>query len=352
VASAFISYAHEDQEFVLALVDRLEAQGLDVRYDAVVLRIGDSLIRTLSAVIAEDDFLIAVVSPDSLASEWCQQELAFARTQGIDQRRVKVLPIKFRGAPMPPMLGDAYYGDADRLDLETLARSLAAAMTAHLQGRGDEAAREAEMVEDAGGTPAHAEVAGDVTVAQLDAVADKTWDVLARWADLHAGVANLRDIEDEQRRLRWEIDKLPERVQVGLPLVGQLASERDTFFAATEPDALEPDIREELRSVRTQLAQGLPVTRRWVIESELGTVSVRRDALAYLWQVRRDDQLRGIVVYISRTAVASDDAHLPREVAQAKATKGRSVVTTLLARDEPPEEVSVTTAGISLTMPD
>jgi TIR domain len=45
VASAFVSYAHEDQEFVLALVERLQAQGLEIRYDRVVLQIGDSLIQ-------------------------------------------------------------------------------------------------------------------------------------------------------------------------------------------------------------------------------------------------------------------------------------------------------------------
>jgi hypothetical protein len=104
VASAFISYAHEDQEFVLALVEHLQVQGLDIRCDQVTLHIGDSLIRTISTQIAEGDFLIAVVSPDSLTSDWCQHELALAKTQGIDQRRVKVLPIRYRGAAMPPML--------------------------------------------------------------------------------------------------------------------------------------------------------------------------------------------------------------------------------------------------------
>ena len=41
MASAFVSYAHEDQEFVLALYDQLRSKGgVDVRYDAVALRIG------------------------------------------------------------------------------------------------------------------------------------------------------------------------------------------------------------------------------------------------------------------------------------------------------------------------
>jgi hypothetical protein len=76
VASAFISYAHEEQEFVLAMVEHLQAQGLDVRYDRVVLHIGDSLIRAISQEITEGDFLIAVISPDSIVSDWCQREVA------------------------------------------------------------------------------------------------------------------------------------------------------------------------------------------------------------------------------------------------------------------------------------
>lgn len=353
MASAFISYAHEDQEFVLALVEHLQAQGLDIRYDRVALHIGDSLIRAVSEQVTEGDFLVAVISPDSLASGWCQKELALAMTQGINEQRVKVLPVKFGGAVMPPMLQDTFWGDANRDDLETLARRLAAAMTAHLEGRDADAAQDAESAEDAGGTPTHAEVAGDATVALFDSVAEKVRDVLGRWSDIYGAGANIRELVDEQRRLRWALDVLPERVRVGLPLTSRMAtSSWDEFFATTEVDVVEPDIREELRSVRTQLAQGLPVTRRWVIERYLGTVPVRRDADAHLWRIKRGDDTRPIQVYISRTAIASEDAYLPQDVAQAKATNGRSVVVNLLALDDPPEEVSVSTAGVSLTMPD
>lgn len=351
--SAFISYAHEDQEFVLALVERLEAQGLDVRYDAVVLRIGDSLIRAISAEIAEGDFLIAVVSPDSLTSEWCQHEVSLAKTQGIDQRRVKVLPIKYREAAMPPMLEGDYYGDADRFDVETLARQLAKAMTAHMQGRGAEAAQEAAGVEDAGRSPAHAERVGDPGVAQLDAVAETAMEVIGGWGDVYAGAANLRDVDREQRRLRWAIEKLPRRAAGGLPLVTRLATAEDTFLASNEPDpTMEADIFEELRSVRTQLAQGLPVTRRWFIDMYIGVVPTQRDATAFLWQIKRGDETRSVHVYVSRTAMASADEYLPREVVDAKATAGRAVVVTLLALDDPPEEVMVSTAGVTLTLSD
>ncbi len=214
MASAFISYAHEDQEFALALVDHLQAQDLEIRYDQVVLHIGDSLIRAISQEITEGDFLIAIVSPDSVASEWCQTELSLAKTQGINERRVKVLPVRFRGADMPPMLQDTFWGDADRDDVETLARRLTAAIRANLEGRETEADREAQETEEAEGEPAHAEIAGDVGVAHIEQVAERVWDVFAQWAGIWRG-GNVSDVTEAQRRLRWALDVLPDCLRAG-----------------------------------------------------------------------------------------------------------------------------------------
>ena len=223
MASAFVSYAHEDQVFVLSLVEHLQRQGLDIRYDQVVLELGDSLVRRISDEIRDGDFLIAVVSPDSIESEWCQKELALAETQGINECRVKVLPVRFRGAQMPTVLQDKYWGDADVDDVETLALRLAQAINAQREGRGDEAAREAEEIEPATGRrPAHAEVAGDVGVEAIEEIAHRAWDVLASWDGVWRG-ENIADLKDPQRRLRWALGRLPDRVQEALPLVRRLA---------------------------------------------------------------------------------------------------------------------------------
>jgi hypothetical protein len=224
VTSAFISYAHEDEEFMLALVEPLRDQGLDIRYDKVVLRVGDSLIERLADEIADGDFLIAIVSPGSVQSSWCQRELAIAETQGISGRRVKVLPVKFRGATMPPVLEGIFYMDADQNSVEGVALKLAEDMRARLGGEDDvSAARRAAEVEDVGGAPPHAERADDVGVAQIEEVAQRAMDVLAAWAGVYDR-GNVRDLNDPQRRLRWAFDVLPDRVRAALPLVQQLAT--------------------------------------------------------------------------------------------------------------------------------
>jgi hypothetical protein len=353
MASAFISYAHEDQEFVLSLVDQLQGLGLDVRYDQVALQIGDSLIRVIAQEIAEGDFLIAVVSPDSAGSEWCQTELALARTQGINDRRVKVLPVRFRGALMPPMLQDTFWGDADRYDVETIARKLAAAMQANLEGREADATREAEAVEDSGGDRPHRETPADVDVAQIEDVAQRTWDVFEAWSGVWDG-GNMRDLDDPQRRLRWVLDVLPERLRQALPLVRQIATaDLNELFGDTETRESERQIREELFAARTRVAQGLPIIPRWLVVGGEGEVSAgNRDAVAYLWTLQRGQDRQRITVYISGTAMASGDNGLPDEVVAAKNTRGRSVLASLVGLDAPPREVMVTTAGLSLSLPD
>lgn len=347
-----MSYAHEDHEFVLALVPRLQEAGLDIRYDRVVLQIGDSLIERISAEIAEGDFLIAVISPDSVASGWCRHELAVAATQGINEQRVKVLPVKFRGAAMPSVLADKYWADADRESIETIARRLAAAMNAYLEGRGADAATDAQEAPEAPGQAAHEEVAGDAAVADIDAAADRAMDVFDPWIGmLHGG--NIRDIQSAQRRLRLALDKLPGRARLGLPLVAELArADWDGFFGVLDPDAVERDIRDEILSVRTQVAQGLPVTMRWRIAADLGPVSAGgRDAESFLWEIERGDESRRVQFFISGTAVATGEEYLPEDVAEARRTNGRSAVAGLLSLEDPPRQVMATTAGISLTLP-
>jgi hypothetical protein len=263
VARVFISYSHEDQEFVLALVERLQERGLNVRFDRVVLQVGDSLIRTLAQEISEGDFLVAVVSPDSVSSDWCQTELALARTQGINERRVKVLPIRYRGARMPPVLDDVFWADADTDDVTTVAQKLAAAIRTHQAGGDERAVNEAAGAASEGGT-IHLQPRRDEGAA-VHRLADEVFDLLVQW-DACLNGAPTPDLEDRQRRLRWESDALHDDVKTALPLVRRLVvSDWNDFFRVHTPRELEGDLLEELNAVRRQLTQGLPVIARWAV---------------------------------------------------------------------------------------
>ena len=89
----FISYASEDREdFVQPLAERLHVEGLRVWYADFVLKVGDSLNRSIDSGLARSKFGIAVISPNFLAKEWPRRELDGLVTREVDGTKV-ILPV-------------------------------------------------------------------------------------------------------------------------------------------------------------------------------------------------------------------------------------------------------------------
>ena len=73
---AFISYSHHDREFVERLVKDLEARLPDLRvwYDMLITG-GESWTDALTKEIESADVILAILSPNYLASQWGMKEL-------------------------------------------------------------------------------------------------------------------------------------------------------------------------------------------------------------------------------------------------------------------------------------
>ena len=92
----FITYSHLDNEFVNELVTDLEDSGLDVMIDRKALKPGDSFIK-LFKEIGTSDFLIPILSENSVESEWVKKEISVAITKEINEDVFKVIPVIKRG---------------------------------------------------------------------------------------------------------------------------------------------------------------------------------------------------------------------------------------------------------------
>ena len=347
----FISYSHRDQQFVLALVEELRSRGASIWIDQVDLVVGDSLIQRIGSAIEEGDFVVAVISSSSIESPWCQKELSLAVTHGVNEKRVNVLPIRLEEVAMPAFLQDVLYAAGD--DVTQIADDLWRAVIAHLEREGraapdrlaptmadDHPQREPFELD----TPART-----ATMETLTRVGEQVDELLIQWDKCQAGRALGEDITAEQRRLRTLLDRLPEQIARAVPLIATLATESwQEYFRVRASSEVEPQVREELRSVMSQLDRRLPITPRWIIESGPSAFGAHtRDAVAFEFQLRRERERRSMVVFISRTAVASSDSALPTDVVEAKRTEGQSVAIGLLGLDEPPSEVEVSSVGIS-----
>lgn len=84
----FVSYKHEEQDFVETLIHQLQAAGFPVWVDTEQLRAGENWREAINFAIQDAFALILVISPEAKASEYVTYEWAFA--QGAN---IKVIPL-------------------------------------------------------------------------------------------------------------------------------------------------------------------------------------------------------------------------------------------------------------------
>jgi hypothetical protein len=135
--SVFISYAHEDADLARALALALRRRRCRVWIDEGEMRVGDSLIERIATAIREVEFVVALVSDASVASNWCKKELSLAITGGLGREGVKVLPLRVGQVEMPPALADTFWLDLDPSSVSDAAARIKKDAEAHRADEGD-----------------------------------------------------------------------------------------------------------------------------------------------------------------------------------------------------------------------
>lgn len=89
----FVSHASEDKDgFARPLAEALRAEGLSVWFDESVLRLGDSLRRSIDRGLSQCTFGVVIVSKAFLSKEWPQRELDGLVAREEEGKKI-VLPI-------------------------------------------------------------------------------------------------------------------------------------------------------------------------------------------------------------------------------------------------------------------
>jgi hypothetical protein len=74
----FLSHSHKDYQWCEQLVDALQRTGFDVWFDKQGLYVGALWVKKLEDELQHRDVFLIVLTPDSWASEWVQEELSLA----------------------------------------------------------------------------------------------------------------------------------------------------------------------------------------------------------------------------------------------------------------------------------
>jgi hypothetical protein len=106
LASVFLSYSWVDKPLARELAAALDAHGCRVWIDEGELRVGDSLVQSISEALDRADFVVALVSQASVGSDWCRKEISLAMTGEVKRQGVTVMPLRVGDVEMPPTLKD------------------------------------------------------------------------------------------------------------------------------------------------------------------------------------------------------------------------------------------------------
>ncbi len=94
MADVFVSYSRSDSELVNRLVERLRERGKDVWVDVEGIRDAEVFPAALRRAVEGSDGFVFVISPDSVASPFCEQEVDHAV-----ELNKRVVPLAYRSVP-------------------------------------------------------------------------------------------------------------------------------------------------------------------------------------------------------------------------------------------------------------
>ena len=94
MADVFVSYSRSDSELVNRLVERLRERGKDVWVDTEGIRDAEVFPAALRRAVEASDGFVFVISPESVASPFCEQEVDHAV-----ELNKRIVPLAFRGVP-------------------------------------------------------------------------------------------------------------------------------------------------------------------------------------------------------------------------------------------------------------
>lgn len=92
MTTLFLSHSSKDKFFVRKLAEKLIEYGVKVWIDEAEIKVGDSLLEKISAGVKDSDYLVVVLSHNSIESNWVQKELQMAMGREILGTKV-ILPL-------------------------------------------------------------------------------------------------------------------------------------------------------------------------------------------------------------------------------------------------------------------
>ncbi|MBN2503177.1 MAG: toll/interleukin-1 receptor domain-containing protein [Anaerolineales bacterium] len=107
----FLSYSYADSEFAKKLSRDLKSHGVDVWLAEERIKIGDLISKKIDEAISTSQWIIVIMSDQSVNSEAVTTELKLALMEENRRERVLVLPVLYQGNMIPLTLENRAFAD-------------------------------------------------------------------------------------------------------------------------------------------------------------------------------------------------------------------------------------------------
>lgn len=102
----YVAHSSEDGRVSKRIAELLQRKSFEVWYDKWEIKVGDSIVQKISHGLKQGDFLVVILSKNSVKSRWVQMELSAALQMGLF-----VLPVRIDDCKIPILLRDTKYAD-------------------------------------------------------------------------------------------------------------------------------------------------------------------------------------------------------------------------------------------------
>jgi len=109
--TVFLSHSSKDKPIVERIYTDLKRENIGVWFDKWEIVVGDSIIEKIEQGLKHKDYLVIVLSTNSVESEWVKKELSAALMEEIEEKSVVVLPIVIEDCEKPLLLKDKRHAD-------------------------------------------------------------------------------------------------------------------------------------------------------------------------------------------------------------------------------------------------
>lgn len=107
----FISYSNDDKSFALDLYSDLVSEGYSPWLDEYDIKGGDSIPKKIQEGITNSDYVVVILSENSVNSKWVNEEWQTKYWDEINENKVKVVPILIENCKIPALLKKKKYID-------------------------------------------------------------------------------------------------------------------------------------------------------------------------------------------------------------------------------------------------